>query len=68
MANKFPVGNSGKVSLTKSANKTNPLPGRKNNDSMRGKAGVGQGTTIGSYAGKSATSTGFVTSRAREFK
>ena len=45
---------------------TNPFPGRSNLDSMRGKAGVGKGTTTANYAGKGATSTGFVTSRARE--
>ena len=33
---------------------------------MRGKAGVGENTTTANYAGKGATSTGFVTSRARE--
>lgn len=67
MGSKFdvdaPVGRS---STKKTTNNTNPLPGRKNFDSMRGKAGVGENTTTANYAGRAATSTGFVTSRARE--
>ena len=68
MANKFNVGNPvGKSSTKKSSNVTNPMPGRMNNDSMRGKAGVGQYTTTSTYAGKPAlTSSGFASSRARE--
>ena len=56
----------GKASTKKSGDGTNPFPGRRDNDSMRGKAGVGQNTTTGNYAGKGATSTGFVSTRARE--
>lgn len=53
----------GKATTSKSRDVINPFPKRSDNDSMRGKAGK---STQSSYAGKCATSTGFVTSRARE--
>ena len=57
----------GKSTTRKMGNVSNPFHGRKDNDSMRGKAGVGKGTTTANYAGKAAqTSSGFATSRARE--
>ena len=68
MASNFRVNNPvGRASTGKSADVTNPFPCRSNNDSMRGKAGVGQNTTTSNYSGKAApTSSGFATSRARE--
>lgn len=56
----------GKSSTKKMKDVSNPFPKRNDNDSLRGKAGVGKNTTTSNYAGKSATSTGFVSSRARE--
>lgn len=64
MASKFNVNAPvGKASTKVVGDKSNPFPGRKDNDSMRGKAGK---STQSSYSGKGATSTGFVTTRARE--
>ena len=68
MASKFNVNNPvGRSSTKKMVDCSNPLTKSTANDSMRGKAGVGQGTTTSNYAGKVApTSSGFANSRARE--
>jgi hypothetical protein len=58
----------GKVSFGKPySSPTNPLPNHKRNESLTGHSKPSQKAQT-SYAGKNATSTGFVTTRAREFK